>query len=468
MSLDEYESLLRNELDNGRPCFIDGVSGNGSSAHDFICDGYDEKGYFHYNFGWGSGSNGYFLSTATGFDISQSTVIGIRPDSGGKIINSAGSDSDFEYTEGLIKCELYHGNVFRYPMEHSVATVCENVSTGQKTYTIGYTGNDWYNIYEMPLPEELQDGKYIVYPAMKVSGEEWQNYKFTHGRQSFIDLSVENGVKTYTNNHILDLLDDGKVEIDGVFYILHEDNTAEVTFKNNKYNSYSGNVTIPDQIEVNGQSYTVSIIGNNAFHSCDIQTLRLPKSLYTINAAFLGCSVDKMVFEEPSDIKEIGGWGFNAITIDEIRLPQGVESIGTAAFQSFGGRLIEIPSSVKRFGRYPFTACQSLRDVVVHWDNQNDMPSISPDYHLFDQCNWDEITLYVPDGTAEMYRNAPQWSDLNIKEMSEYSGIDDIQVNSSEMMPIYYDLMGRQIEGDLRPGIYVKRLNNKATKVIIR
>ena len=36
-------------------------SGNGIGGHAFVCDGYDGKGYYHINWGWGGDSDAYFL-----------------------------------------------------------------------------------------------------------------------------------------------------------------------------------------------------------------------------------------------------------------------------------------------------------------------------------------------------------------------------------------------------------------------
>lgn len=80
-SLEEYEAFMRQEIDAGRPMLVAGGS-SGGGAHEFICDGYDDKGYFHYNFGWDGWNDGYFLSSATGFDSSPSLLIGIHPDKG--------------------------------------------------------------------------------------------------------------------------------------------------------------------------------------------------------------------------------------------------------------------------------------------------------------------------------------------------------------------------------------------------
>lgn len=56
-----WEALMRTELDAGRPILQFGEGEGG--GHAFVCDGYDERGYFHYNWGWGGMSDGYFLSS---------------------------------------------------------------------------------------------------------------------------------------------------------------------------------------------------------------------------------------------------------------------------------------------------------------------------------------------------------------------------------------------------------------------
>lgn len=52
-------SMLKNELDNGRPVLYTGFGSLGGHAFDF--DGYNSNEYFHVNWGWGGLSNGYFM-----------------------------------------------------------------------------------------------------------------------------------------------------------------------------------------------------------------------------------------------------------------------------------------------------------------------------------------------------------------------------------------------------------------------
>ncbi len=59
---DEWNNLIYSELKQSRPVYYSG--GNSSSAHAFVCDGYDGAGFFHINWGWNGYCDGYFLLTA--------------------------------------------------------------------------------------------------------------------------------------------------------------------------------------------------------------------------------------------------------------------------------------------------------------------------------------------------------------------------------------------------------------------
>jgi uncharacterized protein YjdB len=79
----EWEQILRDELDNGYPCFY---SGDGSSGgHMFICEGYTSDNKYNMNWGWGGWYNGSFsLSTLNpgpySFNSYQEMVVNIRHD----------------------------------------------------------------------------------------------------------------------------------------------------------------------------------------------------------------------------------------------------------------------------------------------------------------------------------------------------------------------------------------------------
>ncbi len=79
----EWDSLLREELDNGRILFYNGTSE--TAGHQFILDGYNSMGYYHVNWGWGGYANGNFRLTAlnytdegAGYVYDQGALIGLR------------------------------------------------------------------------------------------------------------------------------------------------------------------------------------------------------------------------------------------------------------------------------------------------------------------------------------------------------------------------------------------------------
>jgi len=77
-----WEAMLKEQIDAGMPVFYGGYGSSG--GHAFICDGYDNSGKFHFNWGWNGSQDGYFVSTALttnngDFSILQNAVINIKP-----------------------------------------------------------------------------------------------------------------------------------------------------------------------------------------------------------------------------------------------------------------------------------------------------------------------------------------------------------------------------------------------------
>lgn len=87
-SLRDWSQLLYDALKNYGPILYGGFSV--SSAHAFVCDGYDGEGLFHFNWGWDGKADGYFAIDflnpvvedepwKTGYNGSQSALLNIHP-----------------------------------------------------------------------------------------------------------------------------------------------------------------------------------------------------------------------------------------------------------------------------------------------------------------------------------------------------------------------------------------------------
>ena len=80
---DEWKAMIKNEIDHRRPILYAGSGYQG--GHEFVCDGYDTNGLFHFNWGYSGSGDGYFtLSRLNPLDLDftqgQTAVIGIVPD----------------------------------------------------------------------------------------------------------------------------------------------------------------------------------------------------------------------------------------------------------------------------------------------------------------------------------------------------------------------------------------------------
>ena len=58
-SLFNWQNMLKEQFDLGWPVYYSGFSNSG--GHAFVCDGYDDNDLFHFNWGWGGSSDGWFV-----------------------------------------------------------------------------------------------------------------------------------------------------------------------------------------------------------------------------------------------------------------------------------------------------------------------------------------------------------------------------------------------------------------------
>lgn len=87
-TLCDWSQLLYDALKNYGPILYGGFSV--TSAHAFVCDGYDGEGLFHFNWGWDGKADGYFAidflnpvvedePKKTGYNGAQSALLNIHP-----------------------------------------------------------------------------------------------------------------------------------------------------------------------------------------------------------------------------------------------------------------------------------------------------------------------------------------------------------------------------------------------------
>ena len=179
-----WEELIYNELVASRPVLYSGSSS--SDRHAFIIDGYehkDGKSFFHMNFGWQGDADGYYaLSSADGFCIDHSAIVGVKLDEGEdetlrlKIWDKYISFKDSIYYRATksdpfdnIKVKGIYGSIyFTNPTEVSVGwglfdgidlldTLFTNTECINSDYFHGY---NQYN--EFSIASDIKNGTYSI------------------------------------------------------------------------------------------------------------------------------------------------------------------------------------------------------------------------------------------------------------------------------------------------------------------
>ncbi len=125
---------LKAEIDNDRPVLY---AGFGQGGHAFVCDGYDNNNYFHFNWGWGGLYDGYFsvnsLNPGTGgagagagtYNNNQQAIFGVKPAGG----NGGGGGGGGSHNIFLYSSITINPNPVDYLQSFSVSVDIANGGT---------------------------------------------------------------------------------------------------------------------------------------------------------------------------------------------------------------------------------------------------------------------------------------------------------------------------------------------------
>jgi len=229
-SADEWELILRSELNNSRPVLYGGGNKN-NEGHAFVCDGYDTNNLYHFNWGWNGSCDGYYAltslnpnssgtdagSTDGGYTIAQDMTIGIqKPSTESKpsyqLLLNDESDMTFttQNTSGSstfsMSVPFYNGGITSfngktaiglYKDSNLIATLGATGSTILSGFNDGSYYGTTFSYTNISLPANLSNGTYQLYSVYKGNDEtSWSKMRGLATRVAFFSIQLVDGTAT--------------------------------------------------------------------------------------------------------------------------------------------------------------------------------------------------------------------------------------------------------------------------------
>ncbi len=286
--------------------------------------------------------------------------------------------------------------------------------------------------------------------------------------------------------------------------------TGAIVIPNNDESvKYSGKITVPEKVTINGTEYPVfgfmwlseysenessdleitlpeglKVIGFNRNYGGShntIKAINIPKTVEYIGAmkyvvpgatvtlpgtikvvsAAAGIEAEKLVIEDGAQVLGTQILGKTLITCHntELTIPGSVQ-LGMLAIDARELESLKITKS-KINGASPYLGSAicpnspSIKKITCEY-------SVPPEtsggafglYHGYDM--YDRATLYVPEEAIEAYKTAPEWKEFK-KILPIKDGVNDVTTDDAQVVATeYHDLAGRRLEAPAERGITIR------------
>ena len=328
------------------------------------------------------------------------------------------------------------GAVYKsYEIEYGATITPELAPTKE-----GYTFSGWsYVPSKMPAEDVTVTGTFSInkYKLIyKVDGADYKSYDIEYGATITPEEAPTKEGHTFSGwSEIPETMPAHDVTVTGTFtQVAYEvgDATYEVNGDNASVtdgSNYNGEVVLEATVVINGQSYTITVIADDAFKgNQNITSVTIPNSVTSIGAsAFEGCN-----------------------KLSAINIGKAVASIGSRAFANMSGAS-QAPRRVSGNG------------LMVQC-NAESVPSTASD--AFANTPINNATLLVLDNLKTLYMNTAPWSGFGkIMGINEYTGIEAIIVDIESGAKIY-SLDGKP-QDSLQKGVNIVRMKNGTMKKVV-
>ena len=247
-SIDQWFDMLYGEIAAGYPVLFSGFSSGG--GHAFVLDGFDGENLFHLNWGWGGGSNGWFLvgilnpgdnsgigasSSSDGYSMGQRALFGLRlPDNVRAEPTAALTVNDVEISGTSIKGNWINwtGNAGNFNTGIVKLNDDGTLSLVGAQQSISNMAVNTFQSKTFSILKKLPEGTYKLSPASKLStGRTWRpKYNM---RDEYIEAVVDaEGTPTLSFKTPVYNISIEKIEFPGT-HVVGTEQEVKVTYRNN-------------------------------------------------------------------------------------------------------------------------------------------------------------------------------------------------------------------------------------------
>ena len=193
-------------------------------------------------------------------------------------------------------------------------------------------------------------------------------------------------------------------------------------------------------------------------------SLSLPEDITSIGSfAFYGCrSLTSLSL--PEGITSIWNYTFyDCCRLANFSLPNSIASIGDCAFYGCRGLTsLSFPRGITSIAQAAFYDCSGLTSIYVYAEKLPKMGS-----HVFDGCEAEKCTLYVPKGTYDDYWLSEFGYFDNIVEF-DATGIDNATISTDAKEVSRYTVNGQRLSAPSKGLNIVKYSDGSVKKVAVQ
>lgn len=429
---EQWVDMIYKELQEGYPVLYFGQSAT-DGGHAFIVDGYAD-GKYHINWGWNGYCDGYFTldklnpNMENGFNLGQEMVINAWMPAGAEDTNRPktvvkGITTDTRFLERTATGEAFPAFTVKTTVENDMSTAA-TIQTGLALYgdngivamlsqdSHDFTvGGSYTTEKEVTIGADIQPGEYRIVSVNRLNDSDaWLSDQGSSDRYIAVTvaetaLTLQPMPKSEDDKSTIDF---GIHTIDGITYQLvseYGNNRAHV-MPYNETEKYKGDIYIPDYVTYQNMEFKIynyyGIASDIFGDSPELSSISSPIRFYAYNCPILK-SVE--IREGASAMGEI--WGCPLIetiiypaTCSEAYIPDHCQGLKTLKF------LYNREINLKGCSGFSQESLPALTDIYI---NSAIPPKVD--------CSIGEVnpnvTIHIPQGSMENYRQSDIWKDWN-------------------------------------------------------